>query len=102
MLPPSPRGSGVFLEILEHVRISTLDFKNGLARNAFTRHFQLVEGPMISNEPEKKAAPDFRVDVKLRDVLVNSSEIRNRSESALAVEEGLPEPVYPQFPYPRW
>ena len=57
---------------------------------------------MITNEPGKKAAPDFRVDVKLRDVLVNSSEIRNRSQAAIAVEEGLPEPIYPQYPYPRW
>ena len=38
-------------------------------------------------KPEKKAAPDFRVDVKLRDVLVNSSETRNRSQAAIAVEE---------------
>ncbi len=57
---------------------------------------------MITNEPEKKAAPDFRVDVKLRDVLVNSSETRNRSQAAIAVEVGLPEPIYPQYPYPRW
>jgi len=57
---------------------------------------------VITNEPGKKAAPDFRVDVKLRDVLVNSSETRNRSQAAIAVEEGLPEPIYPQYPYPRW
>ena len=57
---------------------------------------------MITNEPEKKAAPDFRVDVKLRDVLVNSSEIRNRSQAAISVQEGLPEPIYPQYSYPRW
>ena len=48
---------------------------------------------MITDEPENKsaAAPDFRLDVKLRDVLVNSSEARNHLQSALVVEEGLPE-----------
>jgi MoaA/NifB/PqqE/SkfB family radical SAM enzyme len=56
---------------------------------------------VISNEPDKKAAPEFRVDVKLRDSLLSPSE-RKSSESALAVEEGLPEPVYPQYTYPRW
>src|SRR5262249_29642038 len=57
---------------------------------------------VISNEPEKKAAPEFRVDVKLRDVLLSSNAQRNSIASALAVEEGLPEPVYPQYTYPRW
>ena len=42
---------------------------------------------MITNEPGKKAAPDFRLDVKLRDVLVNSSEIRVcRSQSILSTQ----------------
>lgn len=57
---------------------------------------------MISNEPEKPTAPEFRVDVKLRDVLVNSGAQRGPSRLALAVEEGLPEPIYPQFPEKRW
>ena len=57
---------------------------------------------MISNEPEKVAAPEFRVDAKLRNILLNPSAPRNSTASALAVEEGLPEPVYPQYTYPRW
>lgn len=56
---------------------------------------------MITNEPDKKAAPEFRVDVKLRDVLTSGGQ-RGRQETALAVEEGLPEPIYPQFPEERW
>ncbi len=56
---------------------------------------------MITNEPEKKAAPEFRVDAKLRDVLVNSGQ-KGPSESALVVEEGLPEPIYPQYSGERW
>ena len=61
----------------------------------------IEEDRVISNEPEKKAAPEFRVDVKLRDVLLSGNGHRN-SETALAVEEGLPEPIYPQYAYPRW
>jgi MoaA/NifB/PqqE/SkfB family radical SAM enzyme len=57
---------------------------------------------VISNEPEKVAAPQFRVDAKLRDVLLTPSAPRSSAQSALVVEEGLPEPVYPQYTYPRW
>ena len=65
---------------------------------------------MISNEPEKIAAPEFRVDVKLRDVLLNQpgrqgSPKPGRQGSpkpGVTVEEGLPEPIYPQYSYPRW
>jgi len=57
---------------------------------------------VITNEPEKVAAPEYRVDVKLRDVLVNSSAARGPNQAPATVEEGLPEPVYPQYTYPRW
>jgi MoaA/NifB/PqqE/SkfB family radical SAM enzyme len=57
---------------------------------------------VISNEPEKVAAPEYRVDVKLRDVLLNQPGRQGSPERGLAVEEGLPEPVYPQYTYPRW
>ena len=57
---------------------------------------------MISNEPEKKpTAPEFRLDVKLRDVLVNSPG-RTSTTGLVGEEEGLPEPIYPQYTYPRW
>ena len=57
---------------------------------------------MISNEPEKVAAPEYRLDVKMRDVLLSPSAQRSSTQSGIAVEEGLPEPVYPQYTYPRW
>jgi len=52
---------------------------------------------VISNEPEKVAAPEFRVDVKLRDVLLNQPGRQGSPKPGVAVEEGLPEPIYPQY-----
>ena len=58
---------------------------------------------MISNDPNKVAAPEYRVDVKLRDVLINApTTTRPSTGPAKPAEEGLPEPVYPQYTYPRW
>jgi len=56
---------------------------------------------VISNDPEKVAAPEYRVDVKLRDVLLNQPSMRPGSQEP-GTEEGLPEPIYPQYSYPRW
>jgi len=57
---------------------------------------------VITNEPEKTTAPEYRVDVKLRDVLTSSHGQRGPLQTALAVEEGLPEPIYPQRPEVMW
>jgi MoaA/NifB/PqqE/SkfB family radical SAM enzyme len=58
---------------------------------------------VISNEPEKVDAPEYRVDVKLRDVLLTNPTTRPGStRPSVGDDDGLPEPVYPQYTYPRW
>ncbi len=54
-----------------------------------------------TTEPKKENAPAFRVDVNLRDMLKNSSPDRP-PQSNETEGEGLPEPVYPQYPEVRW
>ena len=51
---------------------------------------------------ESKTAPNFRVDVNLRDVLQHSGPHRGLDPEDLPVEGGLPEPVYPQRPEVMW
>jgi len=55
---------------------------------------------MSTNAPKETSAPAFRVDVQLRDALLNGS--TEQAGEDIAEGEGLPEPVYPQHPEVRW
>jgi MoaA/NifB/PqqE/SkfB family radical SAM enzyme len=66
----------------------------------------LQEGliPMSTTETPKEAAPAFRIDVGLHDLLKEGHSHADIEDSVGYVEGGLPEPSYPQHPDPeiRW
>ena len=59
---------------------------------------------MSTTETPKDAAPSFRIDVGLHDMLKDSHGLKDLDDPIGPVEGGLPEPVYPQYPDPstRW
>jgi MoaA/NifB/PqqE/SkfB family radical SAM enzyme len=59
---------------------------------------------MSTTETPKEAAPAFRIDVGLHDMLKESHSHEDIEDSFGYVEGGLPEPPYPQHPEPaiRW
>src|SRR4026209_497864 len=59
---------------------------------------------MSTTETPKEAAPSFRIDAGLHDMLKDSHGMKDLDDPIGPVEGGLPEPVYPQHPDPsiRW
>jgi hypothetical protein len=53
---------------------------------------------MSTTETPKEAAPSFRIDVGLHDMLKDSHALKDLDDPIGAVEGGLPEPVFPQYP----
>ena len=53
---------------------------------------------MSTTEAPKEAAPSFRIDVGLHEMLKDSHALKDLEDPIGPVEGGLPEPVYPQHP----
>ena len=53
---------------------------------------------MSTTETPKEAAPSFRIDVGLHEMLKDSHGLKDLDDPIGPVEGGLPEPVYPQHP----